>query len=537
MTTTDTITDLYQQLRQALYDGQIGEADVLLKNCQHLAPDAADTWHYAGLLAVCQQDLEAAQRLFLIALEKDDTQPAYHNHFANTCRARQEIDKAIDHYERAIALDAKFSEPHNNLANIYYRQGEMDKALQYYQQAIEIDPHYQDALMNYGYALLKQEDHAGARSQFLQVLTGMPEERIAMKMHYALGQIALTLDENEAAVTHYQSALELLPQYLDARRELIQALLRLEQDKLALKHLNVTLMQDPDFVDDHYNAGVVLLKLNQLNDALYHFREVMRLDENHVETLANLGALALRQGRLKSAQEHYEKLLKIQPENDIAAYTLTALTQSDNPEKPPLAYVQQLFDSYAEQYDEHMQEQLDYQVPELLEKQLSEQLPNAKNLLNVLDLGCGTGLLAETLKPYAKHLTGVDISAAMLTKAQEKQHYDELVQYDIVEFLKQTAQSFDLMCAGDVLNYLGDLAPIFSAARARMSPEGLLCFTIEAGSTAAYQLAQSGRFTHDPTQVAALAESCDWQLVQQTEVILRLQRGQAVPGVLFFFKG
>ena len=63
---------------------------------------------------------------------------------------------------------------------------------------------------------------------------------------------------------------------------------------------------------------------------------------------------------------------------------------------------------------------LEYQLPQQLTRWLPELLGPADKQFQVLEGGCGTGLCAAALKPWASELTGVDISAAMLAKARNK---------------------------------------------------------------------------------------------------------------------
>jgi tetratricopeptide (TPR) repeat protein len=56
-----------------------------------------------------------------------------------------EWDKAIDYYQRSLAIDEKVGDEHgmsaifNNLGSVYQDKGEWDKALEYYQRSLEID--------------------------------------------------------------------------------------------------------------------------------------------------------------------------------------------------------------------------------------------------------------------------------------------------------------------------------------------------------------------------------------------------------------
>ena len=105
-------------------------------------------------------------------------------------------------------------------------------------------------------------------------------------------------------------------------------------------------------------------------------------------------------------------------------YILTALKQeSNNIATPPQAYVANLFDQYAGHYNQHLMNMLKYQLPERIELILHEQLA-CNQSLDILDLGCGTGLLANKLHPFAKTLVGVDLSSNMLDKAKSTGLYN-----------------------------------------------------------------------------------------------------------------
>jgi predicted TPR repeat methyltransferase len=77
-----------------------------------------------------------------------------------------------------------------------------------------------------------------------------------------------------------------------------------------------------------------------------------------------------------------------------------------------------------------------------------------------IDLGCGTGLVGVAFRGLCQHLVGVDLSGKMIDQATRKQVYDALHEGDVVDFLQQTDQTFDLFLSADTLIYLGYLSPL-----------------------------------------------------------------------------
>jgi predicted TPR repeat methyltransferase len=128
----------------------------------------------------------------------------------------------------------------------------------------------------------------------------------------------------------------------------------------------------------------------------------------------------------------------------------------------------------------------------------------AKNL-DVLDAGCGTGLCGSYLAPYARRLTGVDLSAGMLAQAREKKVYDELVKGELTEYLRSHVGSFDVIVSADTLVYFGALEEVAAAASDALRAGGLLSFTVEelvdGVPDAEFFLATHGRYSHTKSYV------------------------------------
>jgi len=140
-----------------------------------------------------------------------------------------------------------------------------------------------------------------------------------------------------------------------------------------------------------------------------------------------------------------------------------------------------------------------YSAPDLIGDLLAEMPLKKMRRLHVLDAGCGTGLCAKLLRPYAKSLHGADISVPMLEKAKKRKIYNDLTRSDLNAPATIPAGPFDLVVLADVLIYFADLAPILAPLGQRLKPGGWLLFTVEDGGTLdapGYILGASGRYKH-----------------------------------------
>src|SRR6202012_4267420 len=98
--------------------------------------------------------------------------------------------------------------------------------------------------------------------------------------------------------------------------------------------------------------------------------------------------------------------------------------------------------------------------------------------LEVLDAGCGTGLLGPLVRDCAQRLEGVDLSAAMIAMARQKNVYDALHESDLVAFMAEQPQAFDAVLSAATLIHFGDLHPVFAAAASALRDDGGFIFTL-----------------------------------------------------------
>ncbi|MDB5320143.1 MAG: hypothetical protein JWN40_1774 [Phycisphaerales bacterium] len=218
-------------------------------------------------------------------------------------------------------------------------------------------------------------------------------------------------------------------------------------------------------------------------------------------------------------------------------HALAANASIFSPAQIPAGPLANLFDRYADTFDEHLRNQLQYIVPELIAEAIAALRFDDDPPLDIFDLGCGTGLCGVLLRPFAKSLAGVDLSPAMIEKAKARGVYDRLGVGDLVATLLDNPNAFDLLTAADVFIYLGDLTPVLQAATRALRPGGRLAFTVEAGAGDRFHLhhktlryTHSEAYIHHVTAIHGLTEELF------TPVTLRVESDQPVAGYLVILR-
>jgi predicted TPR repeat methyltransferase len=200
------------------------------------------------------------------------------------------------------------------------------------------------------------------------------------------------------------------------------------------------------------------------------------------------------------------------------------------------AYVRHLFDQYAGRYDTALTEHLRYRGPAILldaVQQVMRSLGHPPQFGDVLDLGCGTGLAGAAFRPFAARLVGVDLSPAMVAKADEKGIYDETRVAKIDDFLNSADHAhYDLVLAADVFVYIGDLAPIFAGIRNVLAAGGILAFTVETHSGDGTILLPTLRFAHGENHLRQMLNAAGLVVQHLAETSVRNEKGEPVDGLV-----
>jgi predicted TPR repeat methyltransferase len=500
-------------LRQAVAHHQRGafaEADALYAQVLQHDPANFDALHLTGVLARQRGDAQRALELIGRAIALDGTRAISH---CNLGAAQQDAGRdgdALASYERALALQPAYPLALCNRANALRRLGRLDEALDGYAAALALSPHYPEALCNRALALQELGRHDDALDGFAAALVARPA------YPEAVNGAAISLlagGDTEAALQGFDRALQLRPGYAEA----------------------------------WCGRGGLLLYAGEPEAALDCWHHALAARPGYVRAQLGLANTLRALGRHEAAIIAYRQAKKMGADAATVDYLLAALGAGAAPQASPPDYVAALFDGYAPRFDRHLVEELRYRTPALLVGLLQRHLPPADGgagaVLDVLDLGCGTGLCGPLLRPSARYLGGVDLSRAMLARAAVLEVYDELACAGIVPFLQGGDRQWDVLAAADVLVYFGELDALFAAARRALRAGGVFAFSVEAleegeaaaqeeGGSARYALRPSGRYAHAAAYLHELAARHGFALRALERSTLRQDSGVDVAGML-----
>lgn len=564
MTSSDLLTTAINH-HQA---GEFAQAEQLYQKILTEDANNAEVWHLLGILSAQQNKLDIAFEQINKAISLSPYSGSFHNTLGNILKKQGQITAAIEQYQIALSLQPNNAAAHSNIGNLYLQQNDLDTAISHYQNALKLKAGYADAHYNLGLAFSKKKQFAAALNHFQ---TALQLEKNYPHIHGQIAQILRQQDNMNEAIQHYRLELEQYPNQADIQNDLATALLQQGNYQEAITYFSTALALDPKHkealynlgsiyllqhkpeqalhcylqllplnpeADVYYNIGVIYMYRDRYQDAIAYLEQALKRDSNYLNAYINLGTIYLRLGNHAKAIENYQAALKLQPSNIEINYLMNALTGRQTATAPE-EYVQHLFDQYAPYFDTHLLDYLHYQVPELLYHAVTLVLhlneKTASHPLKTLDLGCGTGLCGARFRDIAKPLIGIDISSKMIEIATLKNIYDELQVMSIQQALTEYTE-LELIIAGDVLTYCGDLNEIFTQCHQALVTNGLFAFTTEKSFKENFELQKSARFGHNKNYIIDVAQKHHFTIEHEENVILRQQQGKSVEGYLFVLK-
>jgi predicted TPR repeat methyltransferase len=337
-----------------------------------------------------------------------------------------------------------------------------------------------------------------------------------------------------------QRAVAISPNDADAHYNLGITLKELGRLEDAETSYNKAIATKPDYAEAHSNLGATLKALGRLEDAEASYNKAIAIKPEYAEAHSNLGTTLKALGRLEDAEASYTKAIAIKPEYAEELSHAIASLKGLNPVRATDAYVSSLFDGYAKKFESSLVGELNYKTPTIIANFLRPLIPSVNPKLDVLDLGCGTGLAGEALIDLAKTLVGIDLSKEMLKIAEAKNIYSRLIQDEIHHALSQEqSNSFDIIVSSDVFVYIGDIKAIFDQVYKVLKVGGFFAYSAEAlfpdnngaaGALLNYKLNPNGRYSHSSKYLLGLIDAKKFILHVLGEAQIRLEKGRPVMG-------
>ena len=441
-------------------------------------------------------------------------------------------------FEVAAALEPEQATHLVNAGVARQAMGEADAAVALFREALAVDPHHAQAWLNMAHSLhgLRRQDEAEPA-----LLEAAKDPGTMVEALTALGNLRLEL-------LRYREAADAFGQALAAGNPTARllasrgaALFQAGEARLSREDYAAASAIDPAETGFRSNLDFLTMLCGILDGnadpAIAAFAKPLSDDSVFVGALGRALNFLLAFDHRQAAAQLVAEWLQYYDDDPTAGYFRDVLANRRLTRAPP-AFIAAHCDAVAAQFTDTLAAHMHYAVPQTLALMLAENAARGEKPANsvVLDLGCGTGLMATAL-PRPRHLTGIDLSPNMIGRAAERGIYDNLEVADCIDFLSRHGETFDIVTAADVLVYFGDLSLFFRRAAEALRPKGWFACSVETSPDAtSYLLAANGRFRHHPDYVGAVARANGLRPMERRDIVLRQEAAGPVTGSTYLFQ-
>jgi Flp pilus assembly protein TadD len=117
----------------------------------------------------------------------------------------------------------------------------------------------------------------------------------------------------DGAITQYQTALQIKPDYVEAHDNLGNVLLQKGRVDEAITQYQTALQIKPDNAKAHNNLGNALVKKGRVDEAITQYQTALRIKPDYAEAHNNLGNALVEKGKVDEAITQYQTALQIKP--------------------------------------------------------------------------------------------------------------------------------------------------------------------------------------------------------------------------------
>lgn len=272
--------------------------------------------------------------------------------YGNSLQKMDKTAEAMGYYAKALAKDSNMAEVYANIASIYAQQSQWQQAIDYYKKALAVNPNLAKVYLQASRVWEKLGEQEYALNCLLQALSLEPEI-FTPQQHLKLADDLLTENKVKLAITCYQYAIQLAPDFKDAYLKLIKALekdkqwqkaafyyreiIRIQEASLKSNSQASTLTENskkeklllnnnldnnqlllpakPNKFNESGKSVIAKRKINQATVASinYRYSNQLRSNSNPSKKLFELGNLFAKKQDWQQAIFYYQQAIEIEP--------------------------------------------------------------------------------------------------------------------------------------------------------------------------------------------------------------------------------
>ncbi len=214
-------------------------------------------------------------------------------------------------YQKLLGRVPEHAEAMYLLAMLAFDAGHLAESIDCLGTALNIDPANPVFWAGLGELFVAQNRYQDAISCYEKAVALKPDY---VEAYYDMGNSLYHLKDLGAAVYNYQKALQLKPQLVEAYFNIANIYMDQRNYEKAISLFRQALMIKPQYVEACFNMAIAYAELGRPQDAMASYQQAIGIKPNMGTAHFNLGILYQEQKQFDLAIESYQNALKCRPD-------------------------------------------------------------------------------------------------------------------------------------------------------------------------------------------------------------------------------
>ena len=290
--------------------------------------------------------------------------------------------------------------------------------------------------------------------------------------------------------------------------------------------------------ETNYELGIYHLKNNNISDALLRFNLLQLFKCRRPGLFYYIAHCYMDQFKYEKADKYiglYYQSGDKEFIDEVEYFRL--LIDKQEISKIPLSLIADKFDQLSEEFNIKKNKNApQILITEALIKTINSSAKTVAN--NVLDIGCGTGIVGQILREerLTNAIVGIDISKKMIEQAgrrffDKKKVYSKLINEDAINWLSnnQSRENYDVIVLSDFITFHSNIAHLLQLLNTVSYSQTILALNFKKSKNADVEFVHKlGEFRYNPEVVKSYFHNNAWKILSEENIVFNGQNNSII---------
>lgn len=259
---------------------------------------------------------DSAVKSLSIRISKEPKNAKLYFERGNLLQRMHEDSLALNDYKQAARLDSSKAEYFSAIGDLMFEHKDVEGSVPFIEKAVKLNPRDPKARMKIAKLFVFIKEYPKA---FSEINTVLRQNAMVPEGYFLKGLIYKDIKDTAKAISSFQTALQIDPNYRDAMLQL-GSIYSAQKNPLAVTYYDNAMKTGSKDVFPLYAKGMYYQEQEEYEKAKQAYREAINQDREYSKAIFGMGFILMQQDSLEKAKRQFDLVSQLEPTNDKAYY-------------------------------------------------------------------------------------------------------------------------------------------------------------------------------------------------------------------------